>query len=211
MTDDDFIIEDENDGSSRRPFLLIVAMLSLIFIAAIACSLIFLFANGSVSNTAQSDEAATIIAGNSTKEIINASIYATNTALAAPPDTPEPTEAPTNTATAVPDTPMPTETAVVEAPKDTPTPNESGTTVAESLDEEDTTEGEESSTAEPDESDSTTAASAEDGTPTPIPAVSAEDADKGALPQTGFNIWGTILTGFALLAVLFIARRLRQA
>jgi LPXTG-motif cell wall-anchored protein len=216
MTEEDFIIENETDGSSRRPFLMIVAVLSTIFILAVACSFIYIFANGSVTNSARDDEVATRIALNETRTMENATVTAaiiasntavaqvnaSSTALAQATETPEPTEAVSNTPSPIPDTATPEETAVVVV-KETETPNVSGTSAIESADEDSSNTSEK--TAE-----SNTSTSETNETATPIPATS-NNSDNAALPQTGINTWGTLIAGFLLIAILVAARRLRQA
>lgn len=198
MTDDEFILEEEGTGSSRRPFLIAVATLTTIFILASVCSLLFLFSNRSASNPEATAIAATNAVILITNEAVTAAIDATNIALSQPTETPEPTLVPTATSTPVADTATPTETSVVEQqPKDTVTPNLSGTSAVEQVDE--------------DGSDAEGTAGGDNGTATPIPAATSSTADDAdALPQTGFETWGTLAVGLMLAAVLIAARRLRR-
>jgi len=201
MADDDFIIEGGDTGSNRRPFFIAAATLTTIFILASVCSLLFLFSNRTASNPEATAIAATNAVILITNEAVTAAIDATNIALSQPADVPEsePTVAPTSTATSVPATTAPTKTAVVEQPpKDTATPNLSGTSAVEQLAvTEETEEG---------------ATNSEDSTPTPIAAsTSSASNDADALPQTGFETWGTLVVGLLLAAVLIAARRLRRS
>ncbi len=196
MTDDDFILEEESASSSRRPFLIAAATLFTIFIAAAACSLIFLFQNRTASNPQATAIAATNAVILITNEAVTAAIDATNVALSLPTDTPEATATQTATATAIPDTATPTETPVVETAKDTPTPNTSGTSVAEPTG---------------DATDSPGNDGAENGTATPIPASTTTSPGKDdVLPQTGLETWGILGIGLLFVAILVAARRLRH-
>ena len=44
MTDDEYIVDEENNGSGRRSFLIAASVLGLIFVSAVICSGVFLLA-----------------------------------------------------------------------------------------------------------------------------------------------------------------------
>ena len=121
-----------------------------------------------------------------TNEAVTATIAAMQTEAARPTETPSPP--PTFTPTPQPTaTPQPTNTPVIAEETvesgDLATPNLSGTSVFENA--------------------------TGDNTPTPIP-VTGGSGDNGSLPNTGLDTWGIMLIGLVLVAVLFMARRLRR-
>lgn len=217
---EDYIEEDfleEESSSNRRPFLMAVGVLVSLFILMGACTAFFL-----VRNRAAVDRAAEV----AVRETRNAetlasnsatAIAATDTAAAIPTNTTEPTAAPTETP--APPTPVPTNTPVVdnvdeeealaELENDNAADNEAESTengedTAVSDGETDTTNGGKGT------DDGSTADG--DATPTPISALSETGDNTGdALPQTGLDTWGVVVTAFVLVGLLIFARRLRTA
>ncbi len=194
MEEDGFIVQGESaettGGSSNRPFFTAVGILLVIFILAAGCSAFSLLSRGSTDQVAVATVAAietqnAIVAV--TNEAVTQTIAAMETEAARPTETPSPppTFTPTAQASA---TPQPTNTPVVadgELPadgSDLGTPNLSGTSTFDNP--------------------------TDSSTPTPIPVVGGGD---GSLPNTGIDTWGVMLLGLALIAVLFMARRLRRA
>ena len=195
---DDFIIEEEEQGANRT-FLIIAGSLVGLFILIIACVAIYAF----LQRDNREGEIAEIENANATTAAQNALVTQTIIAMEmtanAPTSTftPSPTPLPTDTPTA---TPEPTDTAVVQTPE----------------------------TAEPGEGDGTLTATPNlagtqifggDGgtfaTSTPISGTGAGGTGTGSgtgsdtLPQTGVTTAGAVAIGLGLIAVLFIARRLR--
>ena len=221
--EDDFLEEDESSASNNRPFLVAVGALVTVFILAAICTLAILMANN--RNAGNAAEVAAIETQNAETLSLNATvtrqIAETEAAQAVPSDTPEPP--PTNTSTPVPATEEPeaTNTPVLDSVIGEAGENGDGEGMeGEGADGED---GRESATGEEvvggaegtiiiggesgNGSDGAESGSAIiGGSATPI---SATDAQKGALPQTGLEIWIVALIGLLLVAVLFAANRLR--
>jgi hypothetical protein len=198
---DDFIIEEEEQGGNRT-FLIIAGSLVGLFLLIIACVAIYAF----TQRDDRQDEIAAIEAANATTAAQNALVTQTIIAMEmtanAPTQTytPSPTSPPTNTPTS---TPEPTDTAVVQTPETaepgegdgtlTVTPNLAGTQIF----------GGDGGTF---------------GTSTPISGTGAGGTGTGTgtgsggdtLPQTGVTTVGIVAIALGLIAVLFIARRLRS-
>lgn len=221
---DDFIIEEEEQASGNRPFLIAAGALLTVFILAAACTGILLINRDGGENPATAEAIAV-------RETENAVILATNAAVtetvaAMETEEAQPTETPQPTATNTPEpteTAAPTNTPVVAGEGDTAesgvegaddaeaeaTANVSGTSV---FDEEADAEDGEGSGADGAEGAAGEDGDGEDGsesTPTPIPAEGTAEED--ALPETGINTWGAIVAAMALIGVLMMARRLRTA
>jgi LPXTG-motif cell wall-anchored protein len=197
---DDFIIEEEEQGANRT-FLIIAGSLVGLFILIIACVALFAFLNRGDN----SEEIAAIETQNAETAATNAAVTRTvvameltanaPTATLPPTSTPEPTDTPTAT-------PEPTDTPVVQTPEaeeteggvsedggtTTVTPNVAGTQIF----------GGDGGTF---------------GTATPITGTGAGGTGTGTgtetLPQTGVTTAGLVGIGLLLVAVVFIARRLR--
>lgn len=208
MTDDEYIVDEENGTSAGRSFLTAAGILALVFLLAAACSLFFLLRGRSPANP----EATAIAATNSviilTNEAVTRAIEATNTALAMPTNTPGPTEAPTQTATAVANTATPTGTAVVDTPTDTPTPNMSGTSTFDDNENDNDADNANDNSDNSNDNDNTNDNS-NNATATPLP--NNDNDDNGSLPETGFSSWGPIAIAALLIGLLIGARRLRSA
>ncbi|MFZ0546587.1 MAG: hypothetical protein WAM60_14165 [Candidatus Promineifilaceae bacterium] len=190
---DDFIIEEEEQGTNRT-FLIIAGSLVLLLILIVACVAGFALLNRSDNN----DQIAAIETENAQTAAQNARVTETIVAMeltAQAPTatfTPSPTVPPTNTPTS---TPEPTDTAVVQTPETggggdgtaTVTPNIAGTQIF---------------------GDGGTFA-----TGTPITGTGAGGTGTGTgtetLPQTGVTTAGLVAVAFLLVAVVFVARRLR--
>jgi len=189
MEEEEYIIQGDTQSTNNRPFYTAVGVLLLIFIVAAGCAAFSLLSRGSTDQVAQATVAAietqnAIVAV--TNEAVTQTIAAMETEAARPTETPSPppTFTPTPQATA---TTRPTNTPVVAEATveggDMGTPNLSGTSVFDN--------------------------STDGSTPTPIPVTGG--GDNGSLPNTGFDVWSAMLIGLALVAVLFMARRLRRA
>ncbi len=196
MEDQEYIESQEStEGSSNRPFFTAVGILLVIFILAAGCSAFWLFSRGTTDQTGVATVAAietqnAIVAV--TNEAVTQTIMAMETEAARPTNTPTPppTFTPSPQATA---TTPPTETPVVAdgvtdgsgegTGTDLGTPNVSGTSTFDNA-----TNG---------------------STPTPIPVITGNQ--DGSLPDTGLEVWSAMLIALALVAVLFMARRLRRA
>jgi LPXTG-motif cell wall-anchored protein len=213
MSDDDYIVDEESGNSGRRSFLIAASVLGLVFVLATICSVGFLLAGRSASNP----QATAIAATNSviliTNEAVTVAINATNTALAQPTNTPEPTSQTTNTPAAVSDTATPTGTSVVEvAASDTPTPNLSGTSTFDDNENEnaDDNANENASDNENENDAANDNNAADDSTATPLPNGTIGDGN-GSLPNTGSSNWLPIAIALVLIGLLVGARRLRNA
>jgi hypothetical protein len=196
--EEDYIVQDDSSGtggSNNRPFLTAAGLLLLVFILAAGCGAYNLISRGANGQT---------VAANPTAEAIftqNAIVAVTNEAVtltirAMETEAARPTETPTLPPTATQPSPA---TETPEAPTLTPVVPE-GEGIGE--------DGEEGEDAPPAEG-TTTFVPGDDSTPTPIPVATGND--KGALPDTGIETWSAMLLALALVAVLFIARRLRSA
>jgi len=220
--EDDYLEEDEGSGSNNRPFLMAVGALVTVFILAAVCTLAFLMArNRSAVDTAQvaavETQNAETLAFNGT---VTRQIAETETAQAMPTDTPTLPATSTNTPEPATETPEPTNTRVLDSIVGE---DEDGTTGDGTGDGDvggetgDGTEGGATGTiviggdngngsdgaATGDEAGS--AVIGGDSTTTGTDT----DAQKGALPQTGLEIWGIALIGLLLVVVLVAANRLR--
>lgn len=207
---EDEFLEEEN-SSSRRPFLIAVGVLVSLFILMGACTAFFLVNNRAAQ---RNEQVAAIETRNAETEASNVAtrIALTETAAAMPTDTPEPTAAPTDTPQ--PNTPTPTNTPVIEkTDEDTIGTVDDGSTDAANSngDPEDSTDaagGEDNSNAAEDGDGK----GDENATPTPISAASETgDGSSDTLPQTGLDSWGVIVAAFVLIGLLIFARRLRAA
>ncbi len=190
--EDEYILEEGGQSSSRRPFLLAVGVLLTIFVLAVACSAILLSSRGADTQT---DEIAAIETYNAEIAITNTAVFmaATETAAAQPTSTPEPPPA-TDTPPPPPptDTPAVTETPVVikateKAPETAVPTSEGGSTTVEN-------------TVTP-ASDSSSGNNNNSGSGT---------SNSDSLPQTGIETWGVILAALFLVVILITARRLRS-
>ncbi len=188
-------IEDDDggmspDGGDNRTFLLVAGGLGLLILLTLACMAIFLLRGQSSGGQGQRAEVATINAQNTQ---VAQALAQTQLAQAwTPTFTPtSPPATPTATPTAV--VAMPTSTFTPAPPTDTPTPDARQATV-EAL------QTIQAMTLTPE----TGGAAAGTGTP------SATE-----LPQTGFadevGLPGLAIGAAALLLVIFMARRLRNA
>lgn len=194
--EEDYIVQDDSSAagsSSNRPFLTAVGLLLLVFILAAGCGAFSLFSRGS------GDQQVVANATVSAIETRNAIVAVTNeavtqTIMAMETEAARPTETPTLPPTA---TEPPPATETPEPPTPTPVVPE-GEVV-----------GEDGAEDAPPAEGTTTFDPTDDSTPTPIPVLTGND--KGALPDTGIDTWGAMLLGLALVAVLFMARRLRRA
>lgn len=228
--EDDYLEEDEGSGSSSRPFLMAVGALVTVFILAAVCTLAFLMArNRSAVDTAQvaavETQNAETLAFNGT---VTRQIAETETAQAMPTDTPTLPATNTSTPEAATETPEPTNTRVLDSIVGE---GEEGTTGDGTSDGDVDGEGE-AGTGEGSEGGATGTivigddnGNGSDGAATgdtttggdaggaviggDTTAAGDTDAQKGALPQTGFEIWGIALIGLLLVVVLIAANRLR--
>lgn len=223
MADDFMVDEEESNGSSnRRSFLAILGLLSLIFIAAMICNFTLLNRNRDTDFAAESTAIALQNIDTMTRNAeaaatwtaeaeIQSSIDATNEAQPQPTEVPD--LEPTNTEV-VEETPEATNTAIVKS-DETATPNLSGTSEFGSGEGDgdgdgDGEDGDGDGDGDGGDEDSSTpdaVIGGDDGTATPI---SGNGGDQGALPDTGFNTWGTIVVGLVLAGILIGARRVRQ-
>ncbi len=187
-------IEDDGgmspDGGDNRTFLLVAGGLGLLIVLTLACMAVFLLRSQSSGGQAQRAEVATINAQNTQ---VAQALAMTQLAQAWTPTftATSPPATPTATPTAV--VAMPTSTFTPAPPTDTPTPDARQATV-EAL------QTIQAMTLTPE----TGGAAAGTGTP------SATE-----LPQTGFadevGLPGLAIGAVALLLVIFMARRLRNA
>jgi hypothetical protein len=193
--EDLYISEEEVEGgdeeSSNRTFILIMAGLGALFVCTVVLIAVYAFViapNGSKGNTAAN---ATIIAQNAT-------VAAVRTLEAMPTDTPVPTDTPMPTNTPEP---FRTNTPVIVAPSATPGPTD--------------TPGPAAATQPPTAASGVGAPTATraaatkvvagaSGTGTPI-------SNTGELADTGVGSLGLFVLAVGLVAVLFIARRLRMS
>lgn len=204
---DDFIIEEEEQGANRT-FLIIAGSLVALFIAIIACVVLFALLNRENPNDAQiaaieTQNAETAAQNARVTETIIAMELTANapTATLPPTSTPEPTDTPTST-------PEPTETSVVQTPgaeEETPTGSE---TPGVSEDGGTTTVTPNAAGTQIFGGDGGTF-----GTVTPISGTGAGGTGTGTgsetLPQTGASTVGLVGIGLLLVAAVFIFRRLR--
>ena len=191
MEDEQYIVQGDNQSPSNRPFFTAVGILLVIFILAGGCAAFSLLSRGSTDQAGLATVAAietqnAIVAV--TNEAVTQTIAAMETEAARPTETPSPP--PTFTSTPQPtSTTRPTNTPVVADGEgdggDLATPNLSGTSTFDN--------------------------STDGSTPTPIPVTAGNGGDSGSLPDTGIDTWSAMLIGLALIAVLFMARRLRRA
>lgn len=218
--EDDFLEEDESSSSNNRPFLVAVGALVTVFILAAVCTLAFLMANNnSAGNAAEvaavETQNAQTLAFNGT---VTRQIAETETAQALPTNTP--TVVATNTSTPLPATEVPeaTSTPVLDsaagedgAATDGNGTDGSGTDGADGS----ATDGATGTIVLGDGNGSDGAAAGGDAGSAVVDSgstdnsVSVTDAQKGALPQTGLEVWGIALIGLLLVVVLFAANRLR--
>lgn len=205
--EDDFL--EEENSSSRRPFLIAVGVLVSLFILMGACTAFFLVNNRAAQ---RNEQVAAIETRNAETEASNVAtrVSLTETAAAMPTDTPEPTAAPTDTPQ--PNTPTPTNTPVIDdkANDNTIGTVDDGTTEVINSNE-DASNGSDAA-GEEDNSNAADGKDDENATPTPISALSETgDGSGDALPQTGLDSWGVIVAAFVLIGLLIFARRLRAA
>ena len=184
-------VAEQNSGGSR-PFLTAVGLLLVVFVLAAGCSVLALRSRDNSSG--QTDEVAAIETQNAMIAVTNAAVTQTIAAMeteaARPTDTPTPPPATFTPEPSPSNTPRPSNTPVVVDIEDgaaseagDETANVSGTSVFE---------GE-----------------TEDSTPTPIPVGGSNES--GELPDTGFELWGIVLAGLALVGIVIAARRMRRA
>jgi LPXTG-motif cell wall-anchored protein len=186
---EEFILEeddslDDRGSSNRRPFLIAVGGLALVGVLAVACIAIVLSFRGRSATNA--DQIAAIETQNAviavTNEAVTLTIAALETEAARPTNTPEPTA--TNTPTPIPtETPTPTNTPVVQQTEEVEVADLSGTTVF--------------------------GPGGLGASPTPIGPLGG--GEEGTLPQTGIATWGATVAALLLVAILFVARRLRSS
>jgi hypothetical protein len=193
--EEDYIEQDDSAGAaSRRPFLTAVGVLLLIFLAAASCGALTLFnrggsdapgvATGATVSAIETQNAIVAV----TNEAVTATIMAMETEAARPTETPT----------------LPPTATLPPTPSQTPVPPTETPVVADG-----SGDGGDGDVAPPNISGTSVFGDAAEGTPTPIPVLTGND--KGSLPDTGFDVWSAMLIGLALVAVLFMARRLRGA
>lgn len=186
---EDFIFEEDEsvDQSTRRPFLIAVGALATVGVVAVACIVITLIGRG--TSTRRAEEIAAIETRNAeiavTNEAVTRTIAAMETEAARPTDTPPATS--TSTSTPIPtNTPRPTDTPVVaQAEEETAVPELAGTSVF---------------------GPGTGA-----DTPTPIAPLGGVGTEGGTLPQTGLSTWAASIAAVIFLAIVVVARRLRNS
>lgn len=197
--EEDYIVQDDSSaasGSSSRPFLTAVGLLLLVFILAAGCGAFNLLSrNGDDQTVVANATIAAIETQNAIVAVTNEAV--TLTIMAMETEAARPTETPTLPPTA---TEPPPATETPEPPTQTPVVPE-GEVIGE--------DGEDGDEDTPAAEGTTTFPPTDDSTPTPIPVLTGND--KGALPDTGIDTWSAMLLGLALVAVLFMARRLRRA
>ncbi|MDJ0756526.1 MAG: hypothetical protein QNJ45_23535 [Ardenticatenaceae bacterium] len=206
---EEFIVEEEEETQSNRPFVFAAAGLVGILVLCLGVLGVYqLFFDGADDGQAVAEGdagiAATATVISATNEAIETqNAYVTQTLVAmeltanAPTETPTPL--PTATATPVP-TATPTVTPVVQAEDD------EGDEVAEDVtrifDEDDDEEDDDEVAADEDDDTADTVGSAD---------VSANTGNATeTLPETGISIWGGIAAALGLIFLMFIARRFRM-
>lgn len=197
---DDFM-DDEEEGGSGGPFLLIAGLLGGFLVLALICGLIFALSgrNGQQDIVAEIEMTNEAIAAQNL--LVTQTVAAMQTEAARPTDTPTPTATPIPpTPTATP-SPEPTETPVVQPAEDDNGDDDNGL----GEDDEDGEDGVEEPVLEGTSIFSGGGVGV--GTPTPVPGAPGATA----LPDTGMELWAVILGAFALLFILFAARRMRAA
>jgi len=195
MEDNEPMVDDaegESGESSNRTFIILAAALGGLFVVGLICIVAVFFI--------QRNQAAGVASQNVAMQTRNAG---TLTAVAAAA---QPTAEPSDTPTPVPPTLPPTNTPVVvtPAPTETPLPTSapvtpSKATATATLT---ATTPKATSTAAP-KSTATTAASSSSST------ADATVTPESSVPGTGVGEFGLVLAAAALVAVLFIARRIR--
>ncbi len=183
---EDFIIEetDSEEGSSNRPFLIIVGVLLLLLVIGIICTASFAFLGQDGDEVAAITQ--TVIAIEATNaEIERQNAFVTQTLAARATEDARPTNTPTNTP--IPPSPTPTNTAT---PTETPVVGDG--------------DGQGDVTPTATVSLLTTPAFSGSGGATATPV-----AGSGQLPQTGLELSGILIAAAAFIGLLFVARRLR--
>ena len=188
MEDNEPMLDEPEEGgeSSNRMFIILAASLGGLFVVGLICIVAVFFIQRGQPGGSQTVANATIAAK-------NAAIIATGTAAAQPTEAPLPTDMPAPTDTPAP---PPTNTPVVVTPVP-PTATEAPLPTAAPV-----TPGKASATptkAKP--TGTSSAASASGATVTATP--------EGVVAQTGVGGFGLVAVAAALVAVLFIARRIR--
>jgi len=188
MEDNEPMLDEPEEGgeSSNRMFIILAASLGGLFVVGLICIVAVFFIQRGQAGGSQT-------VANATMAAKNAATLAAATAAAQPTEAPLPTDMPAPTDTPVP---PPTNTPVVVTPVP-PTATEAPLPTAAPV-----TPGKASATptkAKP--TGTSSAASASGATVTATP--------EGVVAQTGVGGFGLVAVAAALVAVLFIARRIR--
>jgi len=188
MEDNEPMDEPEEGGeSSNRMFIILAASLGGLFVVGLICIVAVFFIQRGQAGGSQAVANATIAAR-------NAATISAATAAAQPIEAPLPTDTPSPTDTPVP---PPTNTPVVVTPAP-PTATEAPLPTAAPV-----TPGKASATPTKAKPTSTLSAASASG------GVAATTTPEGKMSQTGVGGFGLVAVAAALVAVLFIARRIR--
>lgn len=213
---DEYVIVQENEESSNRPFLVAAgALVGILLLSLLCLGAVRLFGGGGDDGTPVADESSLMTATSisaTNEAIATQNSFVTQTIVAmkltdeAPTATPTATEIPpTNTPTNTP-SPTPTDTPVVqegEEPETDVTPNIAATQVFEGL-----------NTATPASGvGGTGGLVVGSGTPTGggTAVGGGTTTGTGTLPQTGISMWEALAAAFGLLFIFIVARRLRAS
>ncbi len=188
--EDLYIGEEESEGgdeeSSNRTFILIMAGLAALFVCTVVLIILYWAVIGPNLNKGKQAVQLTVIAQNATAMIVM-------TEAARSTDTPEPTNTPLPT-----NTPMPaTNTPVIVTPSATPTPTN--------------TPGPATATLPPQAGGATATKTVSTKTAAGASTTGTPGANPDQMADTGIGGIGLVVLAVGLVAVLFIARRLRMA
>jgi hypothetical protein len=194
MEDNEPMDEPEEGGeSSNRMFIILAASLGGLFVVGLICIVAVFFLQRGQAGGSQAVANATIAAK-------NAATISAATAAAQPTEVPLPSDTPAPTDTPVP---PPTNTPVVVTPAP-PTATEAPLPTAAPV-----TPGKASATPTKAKPTSTLSAASASGGTAASGGVAATSTPEGKISQTGVGGFGLVAVAAALVAVLFIARRIR--
>ena len=193
MEDNEPMVDENEEGgeSSNRMFIILAASLGGLFVVGLICIVAVFFIQRGQSGGSQAVANATLAAKNAAT-IAAATAAAQPTEVPLPPDTPAPTDTPVPPPTNTPVVVTPAPPTATEAPLPTAAPVTPGKASATPT------------TAKP----TSTSASASSGTAA-SGGVAATATPEGNMSQTGVGGFGLVAVAAALVAVLFIARRIR--
>jgi cytoskeletal protein RodZ len=194
MEDNEPMVDENEEGgeSSNRMFVILAASLGGLFVVGLICIVAVFFIQRGQAGGSQAVANATIAAGNAAT-IAAATAAAQPTEVPLPSDTPAPTDTPAPPPTNTPVVVTPAPPTATEAPLPTAAPVTPGKASATPT------------TAKP----TSTSSAASGGTAAASGGVAATGTPEGNISQTGVGGFGLVAVAAALVAVLFIARRVR--